>query len=495
MAELLRCYRHPDRETGVSCSDCGRGICPDCMVFAPVGIRCPDHAGQVQGVKRVADRMQWRAAHPGIVTKAIIATNVGIYLLQLAGGATLNADSGWIFEHFALVGVDIDSSGQLIGVSQGEWWRLLTAAFLHYGPIHLGMNMLAVWWIGRPLEDALGPARYPPLSRLGLAGSAGALIASNPRAYTVGASGAIFGILGAAIVLERQRTYVLGGSAITLLVLNLAFTFAVPGISIGGHLGGLAAPSPSSRSPSSAAGAPVYARHDLMSYASLVAVGVASIAVAYWKVRGYVSREGGLAADGDGDHALLGERGLGGGKAGERDAIRAAGDVVEPEPVAEGDGLRLAAVLAADAQLDPGPLPAAALDGDLHQVADPLLVDRLERVALEHAALEVIGEEAAAVVARDPERRLRQVVRAEGEEVGVHGDLVRAHAGARQLDHRPDAQFEPALLLDHAQGELAQALELLAEADERMHDLDERRRPVRSRTARAARTIARTCVS
>ena len=100
--------------------------------------------------------------------------------------------------------------------------------------------MLALWWIGRPLEDWLGPVRYLLLYLVsGLAGSAGALIA-NPTAVTVGASGAIFGILGAAIVLERQQTYVLGGSAITLLVVNLAFTFAVPGISIGGHLGGLA---------------------------------------------------------------------------------------------------------------------------------------------------------------------------------------------------------------------------------------------------------------
>ena len=150
------------------------------------------------------------------------------------------------------------------------------------------MNMLAVWWIGRPLEDALGPIRYLLLYLVsGLAGSAGALIA-NPNAVTVGASGAIFGILGAAIVLERQRTYVLGGSAITLLVLNLAFTFAVPGISIGGHLGGLAGGALAILAMSQfGRRSAVYARNDLMSYASLVAIGVASIAIAYWKVRGY----------------------------------------------------------------------------------------------------------------------------------------------------------------------------------------------------------------
>ena len=150
------------------------------------------------------------------------------------------------------------------------------------------MNMLALWWIGRPLEDYLGPLRYLLLYLVsGLAGSAGALIA-NPEAVTVGASGAIFGILGAAIVLERQQTYVLGGSAITLLVVNLAFTFAVPGISIGGHLGGLAGGALCILALSRfGKGNAAYSRIDVVSIASLVAVGLLSVAVAYWKVRGY----------------------------------------------------------------------------------------------------------------------------------------------------------------------------------------------------------------
>ena len=280
MAELLRCYRHPDRETGVSCSECGRPICPDCMTFGPVGIRCPDHSGQARGAARVVQNVQRRTSrNPGIVTMTLIGIMVGIYLLQLVGGASINANSGWIFENGALFGPY---------VAQGDWYRLLSAAFLHYGPIHLGMNMLALWWIGRPLEDWLGPVRYVLLFLVsGLAGSAGALIA-NPNGITVGASGAIFGILGAAIVLERQQTYVLGGSAITLLVVNLAFTFAVPGISIGGHLGGLAGGALAilalSRLGKRSA---IYGRFDIVSIASLLAIGVLSVAVAYWKVRGY----------------------------------------------------------------------------------------------------------------------------------------------------------------------------------------------------------------
>jgi membrane associated rhomboid family serine protease len=290
VSELLTCYRHPDRETGVSCSECGRGICPDCMTFSPVGIRCPDHSGQPQGVQRVVQRAQRRTdGNPGIVTKTLIAINVGIYLLQLAGGAPISASAGWIYEHGALFIRAVDSSGAFVGLGEGEWYRLITAAFLHYGPIHLGMNMLALWWIGRPLEAWLGPIRYLLLYLVsGMAGSAGALIAS-PNAITVGASGAIFGILGAAIVLERQRTYVLGGSAITLLVVNLAFTFAVPGISIGGHLGGLVGGALSILVLSHfGRRSAVYGRIDAYSVVGLAAVGLLSIAVAYWQVSGYV---------------------------------------------------------------------------------------------------------------------------------------------------------------------------------------------------------------
>jgi membrane associated rhomboid family serine protease len=289
MAELMRCYRHPDRETGVSCSECGRPICPDCMTFSPVGIRCPDHSGKARGAAKVVQNVQRSTSrNPGIVTMTLIGINVGIFLLQLAGGASINANSGWIFEHGALVMRAIGSNGQLVGLAEGEWWRLLTAAFLHYGPIHLGLNMLALWWIGRPLEAYLGSVRYLLLYLVsGLAGSAGALIAS-PNGITVGASGAIFGILGAAIVLERQGTYVLGGSALPLLMVNLAFTFAVPGISIGGHLGGaiggaLAILALSRFGKGSAA----YSRIDVLSIVSLVAIGLGSVALAYWKVKGY----------------------------------------------------------------------------------------------------------------------------------------------------------------------------------------------------------------
>jgi membrane associated rhomboid family serine protease len=161
--------------------------------------------------------------------------------------------------------------------------------FLHYGPLHLGLNMLALWWFGSAVERVFGRGRYLLLYVVsGLAGSAGALIAS-PDALTVGASGAIFGILGAAFVLERQRTYVLGGGAGALIVLNIVFSLAVPGISIGGHLGGLAGGALGTLALSRfGRGHAVYGRPGLIGVVGLIAVGVASLAVAFWAAQGTV---------------------------------------------------------------------------------------------------------------------------------------------------------------------------------------------------------------
>jgi membrane associated rhomboid family serine protease len=252
------------------------------MTPAAVGLRCPEHSGRPQGVQRVrqsAARIGGRST-AAYVTQALVALNVGVYLAELAAGGNIDGTGNPIYENGALVGVL---------VANGDWWRLLTAAFLHYGPIHLGMNMLALWWFGQPLEHALGRGRFLLLYVVsGLAGSAGALLLSSMFVATVGASGAIFGILGAALVLERQGSLVFGGQALTLIVINLVFTFAVGNISIGGHIGGLIggilclfALSRFGR------GHAIYGRPGLLGIGGAVAVGVVSIVVAYWHVRGY----------------------------------------------------------------------------------------------------------------------------------------------------------------------------------------------------------------
>jgi membrane associated rhomboid family serine protease len=213
------------------------------MTPAPVGLRCPEHSGKPQGVRRVASAASRaapvRAARgTAIVTMTLIAINVGVYLVELALGGSADGTDNTVWLHGALF-ANGTIDGSPAGVANGEWWRLITAAFLHYGPIHLGMNMLALYWFGQVLEHVIGRWRYLLLYLAsGLAGSAGALYAS-PNSVTVGASGAIFGVLGALLVLERRGTILSGGQIFGLIVLNLLIGFALPGISIGGHIGGL----------------------------------------------------------------------------------------------------------------------------------------------------------------------------------------------------------------------------------------------------------------
>jgi membrane associated rhomboid family serine protease len=287
---MAYCYRHPKRETGLSCSVCERPICTECMTMAPVGIRCPDHSGKPQGAAKLTQGVR-RVSFEGtgaLVTKAIIALNVGVFLVNLAQGASLGRNNGELYRDGGLTALGTFDGITLIGVAEGEWWRMLTAAFLHGNLIHLGMNMLLLWWIGAPVEQALGRGRFLALYvASALAGSAGALIAS-PNAFTVGASGAIFGILGAALVFERQGLHVLGGSALSIIVLNLVLTFAVPNISIGGHLGGLVGGALCGLALSRfGRGHAFYGRPGLLGVVGVAAVGIASIVVAYWKVRGY----------------------------------------------------------------------------------------------------------------------------------------------------------------------------------------------------------------
>jgi membrane associated rhomboid family serine protease len=258
------------------------------MTVAPVGLRCPDHAGnqrrvlsQQRGPRRVAMRIpQTRVASTdALVTKVLIALNVAVYLITCVQGNGLNNPGGSLFFKWALYGPL---------VAHGDWWRLITAAFLHAGLLHSAFNMLALWWFGAPVENYLGRLRFLLLYLVsGLAGSAGALVA-NPTAVTVGASGAIFGILGAMLILEYQATGRLGGNAMTLIVINLALGFAIANVSIGGHIGGLIGGILGTLAFARwGRGHAAYGRLGLTGVAGLVLVGAGSVAIAYWKVRGY----------------------------------------------------------------------------------------------------------------------------------------------------------------------------------------------------------------
>ena len=215
------CYRHPDRETGVSCSNCGNPICPDCMTATPVGMRCPECSKQKTQVRT----MRSMAVDP-TVAYVLIAINVLMYFGQSA------SSENSVYRDFVLYGPL---------VADGEWWRLLTAGFLHGGMFHLLLNMYALFFLGRMLEPALGHVRFTALYFASLlAGSFGAILLS-PDTPVVGASTAIFGLMGAAVVMARNRGIDLMASGLgPVLLINLAITF-FPGfnISIGGHLGGL----------------------------------------------------------------------------------------------------------------------------------------------------------------------------------------------------------------------------------------------------------------
>jgi membrane associated rhomboid family serine protease len=292
--EVLHCYRHPDRETRVSCSECGRGVCPDCMVFAPVGIRCLDHASQGRGPAKPALRRRARSTRTGflnqegVVTRILVGANIAVFLVNLLQGASLNRNGGALFEDWLLIAQAINSDGQLIGVAEGQWYRMLTSAFLHGGIIHLAFNMYFLWIIGTAMETVLGRWRYIALYVVtALAGSAGALLFA-PESPTVGASGALFGILGAAVVFEQQGMNVLGGAALPVALINFAITFFVPNISIGGHLGGFVGGVVCGLALSRfGRGHAAYGRLGLVGVAALVGVGVASVVVAYFQVRGY----------------------------------------------------------------------------------------------------------------------------------------------------------------------------------------------------------------
>jgi membrane associated rhomboid family serine protease len=223
------CYRHPSRETGVSCSSCGRPICPDCMTPTPVGMRCPECAKQRT---KVRSARAITASEPR-VTYAIVALNVLAFFAQVAtAGGGARARSGEVYDNGALFGPL---------VNDGEWWRLVTSGFLHADPIHLLFNMVGVYFLGQLLEPALGSLRFAALYFASLlAGSFGAMLLS-PDAVTIGASGAVFGLLGAAFLIMRQRGIDPMQTFIgPILILNIIITFAFPGISVGGHLGGLA---------------------------------------------------------------------------------------------------------------------------------------------------------------------------------------------------------------------------------------------------------------
>jgi membrane associated rhomboid family serine protease len=213
--DVGHCYRHPDRETALACSQCGRMICPECMTPTPTGQRCPECVGRTRAIRPRAV-----AGTVPYVTYALMAINVLVYLVEQGGS-------------FHWQDYDLYAPA----VADGEWYRLITSAFLHAGTLHLGVNMLSLYWLGPPIEGRYGPGRFLALYlAAGVGGSAGVVLL-QPHADALGASGAIFGLMGALGVVLLRTTGSLA-PILPVLMINLFISFS-GGIAYGAHIGGL----------------------------------------------------------------------------------------------------------------------------------------------------------------------------------------------------------------------------------------------------------------
>lgn len=233
-----RCFRHPDREAGRRCTRCGRAACSDCLVQAAVGSHCVECARAAR--PNLATRARYlNARQPTLITYALMAINIAVFAIITIGDPESLTSS-------RISGRSPDEFGQFdLGLAEpfldaGEWYRMVTSGFLHFGIIHLAFNMLLLFQLGQILEPAVGRIRFALLYFASLlAGSAGAMI-MQPNAFHGGASGAVFGLMGAAFIGMRHRGMNPFSTGLgTVLLLNLLLTFTIPGISIGGHIGGV----------------------------------------------------------------------------------------------------------------------------------------------------------------------------------------------------------------------------------------------------------------
>ncbi|NLU84698.1 rhomboid family intramembrane serine protease [Rhodococcus sp. HNM0569] len=232
-----RCVRHPDRPTALACTRCGRPACPDCLRSAAVGYQCVDCVAEgqksVRQARTVSGATMASQQKVPLVTYVLMALNIGVFLVTALQSRDLmqNQLGSKLFVDWVLYGP---------AVADGQWIRVLGSGFLHFGLMHLAVNMLALWIIGRDVELVLGRSRYTALYLTSLIGGSASVMVFEPYATTAGASGAVFGLMGAlAVILVRLRRS--PGPIIAVIVLNIVISVTVPGISLWGHMGGLVA--------------------------------------------------------------------------------------------------------------------------------------------------------------------------------------------------------------------------------------------------------------
>lgn len=231
-AEPEVCYRHPGEETRVHCTRCGRPICPECMTPAPVGHHCPTCVAEGRRGQR---RIRGALPRPRSVTTVILVINVVVFVAELAlGGA-----SGEVLVRLGAMVPFL--------VATGEYWRLITAMFLHVGVIHLLLNSYGLYLFGNLVEGVFGSARFVAIYLVtGFCASAASFAFGGPNRVAAGASGAIFGLLGAWLAYNWRRRELFLAQAnlrgvLILIAINLVLGFSVPGIDNTAHIGGLIA--------------------------------------------------------------------------------------------------------------------------------------------------------------------------------------------------------------------------------------------------------------
>jgi len=230
---MQTCYRHGDRKAGVICQRCDRPICPSCMHQASVGFHCPECARS--GAQKVIKASQL-VTRP-VVTYVLIALNLVIYVACIGSGLQTRPN---VVLDYGLLGQGF-FNGQEIGVAAGEYYRLVTGGFLHANLIHVLMNMLALYQLGLLLESAFGRVRFAVVYMASMGAGALGVMLLHPNDLTVGASGAVFGLMGFAFMAMRARgidpfSTGIGGT----ILINVVLTFTLSSyLSVGGHIGGL----------------------------------------------------------------------------------------------------------------------------------------------------------------------------------------------------------------------------------------------------------------
>lgn len=237
---LPYCYRHPMRETGVRCVRCDRPICSDCMRPASVGFQCPDDVRAGRVTTRTAVGAPVRTRTVPIVTTTLVGLNVLIYLItavQSSRGIS-GVRASKLFDDWVLVPY-VAAHG--LGGSGQELYRLITSAFLHLSPTHLLLNMLALGVIGMALEPVLGWWRYLTIYSIAVLGASTCVyLFDSPFVAVAGASGGIYGLFAAALVLGWRAGFDMR-ALLVIIVLNFALTFSLDGVSKLGHIGGFIA--------------------------------------------------------------------------------------------------------------------------------------------------------------------------------------------------------------------------------------------------------------